>query len=291
MVSTVGILMAGGEGSRLNPLTNNISKHLLPIYDKPMIYYSFSTLMLANIKKILIIGKMRDINSYKNLFGDGSKFGMKIYYALQEKPMGIPEAFILGEKFIKNNNVCLALGDNFFYGNGLSKKLRYIKNKNFGATVITFKVQNPQDYGVLEIKNKKIQKIVEKPKKFISNQAVTGLYFYDSNVVNLAKKLKPSNRNELEITDLNIQYLKRKKLNYVLLDRGFTWLDTGNPDYLLKATQFVSILEERQGVKIACIEEIAFRNNWIDKKQLNNLINNMNKSNYKDYLSNILNKE
>lgn len=284
MVETIGILMAGGDGSRLGPLTKNISKHLLPIYDKPMIYYSLSTLMLSGIKNILIVGKQKDIEAYKILFDDGAKFGMKINYILQPIPKGIPEAFILSEKYIKNKNVCLILGDNFFYGNGLSLKLINLKKKNKGATILGFKVQNPSDYGVIKLKKNKIINIIEKPKTNISNYAVTGLYFFDKNVVDYTYKLKPSKRGELEITDLNKIYLSNNKLNYEILDRGFTWLDTGNPEYLLKATQFVNILEERQGVKIACIEEIAYRNNWISKKDLKFITKKMNASNYKDYL-------
>ena len=291
MVETIGILMAGGDGTRLGPLTKNISKHLLPVYDKPMIYYSLSTLMLSGIKKILIVGKNKDIESYENLFSNGSDYGMQIEYVLQKEPKGIAEAFILSKKFIKNKNVCIILGDNFFYGNGLSLKLRKIKKNNRGATVIGFKVQNPSDYGVLKIKNNKITNIVEKPKKYISSYAITGLYFYDSNVLDYAKKLKPSRRGELEITDLNKIYLSKNSLNFDILDRGFTWLDTGNPEYLLKATQFVNILEERQGVKIACIEEIAYRNNWINKKELNKIVKKMKMSNYKDYLINLISKE
>ena len=221
---------------------------------------------------------------YKILFDDGAKFGMKINYILQPIPKGIPEAFILSEKYIKNKNVCLILGDNFFYGNGLSLKLINLKKKNKGATILGFKVQNPSDYGVIKLKKNKIINIIEKPKTNISNYAVTGLYFFDKNVVDYTYKLKPSKRGELEITDLNKIYLSNNKLNYEILDRGFTWLDTGNPEYLLKATQFVNILEERQGVKIACIEEIAYRNNWISKKDLKFITKKMNASNYKDYL-------
>jgi len=209
---------------------------------------------------------------------------MKIEYKIQAKPRGIAESFLICEDLIKNKNVCLCLGDNFFYGNGLSIKLRKIKNKNSGATVITFKVQNPEDYGVLKFKNNKVVDIIEKPLTKVSNQAVTGLYFYNKNVIKYAKKLKFSKRNELEISDINKMYLDDKKLNYVLLERGFTWLDAGNPNYLLKATQFVSILEERQGLKIACIEEIALRNNWIKLKQLKNIALKMKDSNYKKYL-------
>ncbi len=288
MNKTIGILMAGGKGSRLDPLTKSISKHLLPIYDKPMIYYSLSTLMLADIKNIIIIGMNRDIKNYKKLFGSGEHLGMKIEYKIQSKPRGIADAFLICEDLIKNKNVCLCLGDNFFYGNGLSIKLRNIKNKNKGASVLTFKVQNPEDYGVLKFKNNKILDIIEKPITKVSNQAVTGLYFYNKDVIKYAKKLEFSNRKELEISDINRMYLKDNKLNYFLLDRGFTWLDAGNPNYLLKAAQFVSIIEERQGLKIACIEEIALRNNWIKLKQLKNIAIKMKDSNYKKYLLEII---
>ena len=226
----------------------------------------------------------RDVENYKKLFKNGKHLGMQIQYKIQRKPKGIAEAFILTEKIIKNKKVCLSLGDNFFYGNGLSKKLRSIKNKNKGATIISFNVKNPKDYGILKFKNKKIIDIIEKPKEKISNEAVTGLYFYDKNVSKFARKIKLSDRNELEISDLNRIYLKENKLDYISLDRGFTWLDTGNPNNLLKATQFVSILEERQGVKIACIEEIALRNNWISLSQLRKIASEMKESDYKKYL-------
>lgn len=288
MVSCVGIIMAGGKGTRLLPLTTSISKHLLPLYDKPMIYYSLSTLMLARIRKILIIGTSRDLEHYKHFLGSGDKLGMEIHYEIQEYPKGIPEAFTIAEKFISKNNVCLILGDNFFYGNGLSSVLLKIKKNNKKqATIIGFKVKNPSDFGVVKIKNNKITKIQEKPKKYISDIAVVGLYFYDHKVVEYSKKLKKSKRNELEITDLNNMYLKKRKLKIEVLKRGFTWLDAGTPSNLLKAAQFVNITEERQGIKIACIEEIAYRNKWISKTQLINISNYYKNSDYGEYLKSL----
>jgi len=288
MKNTIGIIMAGGKGTRMSPLTDAISKHLLPIYDKPMIYYSLSTLMITEIKNVLIIGSKKDILSYKKLFGNGSSIGMNINYKIQAEPKGIPEAFIIGEKFIGNNNVCLILGDNFFYGNGLGNKLINLKNRNKGATLVAFEVQNPNEYGVIKFNKRKIVNILEKPKKFISNYAITGLYFYDNDAIEFSKNLKPSKRGELEITDLNKIYLNKKKLSYEILGRGYTWMDTGSPKNLLKATQFVNIIEERQGLKIACIEEIAYRNNWINKQDLSYISKVINNSNYKEYLKKII---
>ncbi len=288
MRNTIGIIMAGGKGTRMSPLTEAISKHLLPIYDKPMIYYSLSTLMITEIRDVLIIGSEKDILSYTELFGNGSKIGMNINYEVQIEPKGIPEAFLIGEKFIGKNNVCLILGDNFFYGNGLSNKLINIKNNNKGATLVAFEVQNPNDYGVIKFNKKKIISIEEKPKKFVSNYAVTGLYFYDNNAVTYSKSLKPSKRNELEITDLNKIYLNKKNLYLEVLERGYTWMDTGDPKNLLKAAQFVNIIEERQGLKIACIEEIAYRNKWINKRELIKISKMINNSNYRGYLKKIL---
>ena len=289
MKNTVGIIMAGGKGSRLMPLTASISKHLLPIYDKPMIFYALSTLMIARIKRILIIGSNKDIEHYKSFLFDGSKYGLRITYAAQNEPKGIPEAFTLGKKFISNSNVCLILGDNFFYGNGLSSILMKIKKNNkIGATVIGFKVKHSSNYGVAKIVNKKITKIYEKPKKFISDIALAGLYFYDNKVVDYVKQIKPSKRKELEITDINNLYLKNKSLKIEILKRGFTWLDTGTPEDLLKAAQFVNITEERQGIKIACIEEIAFRNKWISKKNLIKLSKEYGSNDYGNYLKNLI---
>ncbi len=289
MVATVGIIMAGGKGSRLMPLTTSISKHLLPVYDKPMIYYSLSTLMIARIRKILIIGSERDIEHYKVFLSDGKKYGLDIKYAIQKNPRGIPEAFIIAEKFISKNNVCLILGDNFFYGNGLSAVLKKIKKNNVNqGTIIGFTVKNPSEFGVVQLKKNKIVKIQEKPKKYISDLAIVGLYFYDHKVVSYSKRLKPSKRNELEITDLNNMYLKNKKLKIELLKRGFTWLDAGTPENLLKAAQFVNITEERQGIKIACIEEIAFRNRWINKKELKRIADEYKNNDYGDYLKNLI---
>lgn len=289
MNRTVGIIMAGGKGTRLKPLTSSISKHLLPIYDKPMIFYALSTFMLARIRKILIIGTDKDIEHYNAILSDGSKYGLKISYASQNIAKGIPEAFLIGEKFISNNNVSLILGDNFFYGNGLSSLLTKVKNKNkSGATVLGFKVKNPSNYGVAKIYNKKLINIYEKPKNFISDIALVGLYFYDNRVVSLVKQLKPSKRKELEITDLNKLYLKNKSLKIEIIKRGFTWLDTGTPEDLLKAAQFVNITEERQGIKISCIEEIAYRNNWISKKDLIKLSKEYGSNDYGNYLKSII---
>ena len=289
MKNTVGIIMAGGKGTRLMPLTASISKHLLPIYDKPMIFYALSTLMIARIKKILIIGSSKDILHYKKFLNDGSQYGLKIFYAVQQKPRGIAEAFSIGKEFILNNKVCLILGDNFFYGNGLSSFLIKIKNSNFkGATVLGFKVKDPSNYGVIQMKGKKIQNIFEKPKKFKSDIAIVGLYFYDNKVINLIKKIKPSKRKELEISDINKLYLRSNSLRVEILNRGFTWLDTGTPEDLLKAAQFVHITEERQGIKIACIEEIAFRNKWISKDKLLKLAKDYGSNEYGKYLKNLV---
>jgi len=289
MKNTVGIIMAGGRGTRLMPMTASISKHLLPIYDKPMIFYALSTLMIARIRNILIIGDIKDIEHYKKFLFDGSKYGLKISYAIQSKPKGIPEAFTIGKKFISKNNVCLILGDNFFYGNGLSSLLTKIKNSNkSGATVLGFKVKHPSNYGVAKIINKKIVSIYEKPKTFISDTALVGLYFYDNKVIDIVNQIKPSKRKELEITDINKIYLKNKALKIKILKRGFTWLDAGTPENLLKAAQFVNITEERQGIKIACIEEIAYRNKWISKQDLRGLSNDYGLTDYGKYLKNLI---
>ncbi len=260
------IILAGGKGSRLYPITKAVNKHLLPVYDKPMIYYPLSVIMLAKIKDILIISSKEEITRFKNLFLNGKDLGLKIEYAIQEEPTGIADAFIIGENFIKNDNVCLILGDNLIYGSGLQYLLKNIDENR--ATIFGFNVENPKDYGIIEIKNNKIVSIEEKPKNPKSNIAIIGLYFYPNDVIQKAKKLTPSKRGELEITDINKSYLKENRLHFKLLGRGYTWLDMGKSDNLLEASNFISIIQKRQGLKIACIEEIAYNNNWIDKKNL-----------------------
>ena len=265
------IILAAGRGSRLFPITFAVNKQLLAIYDKPMIYYPLSVLMLSQIKDVLIITKKEDIKSFKSLLGNGRKLGMKISYAIQEKPKGIADAFIIGEKFIGKSNCALILGDNIFYGQNFSEKLLSAKSRQNGATIFSYPVHDPQRYGVVELdkKNNPI-KIVEKPKVPKSNLAVTGLYFYDNQIVNIAKSLKPSKRGELEITDVNKVYLKKKKLYMESFGRGFAWLDTGTPESLLTANIFIANIEQRQGLKIACLEEITYLNKWISKLKLKN---------------------
>ena len=283
-----GIILAGGSGSRLYPITLSSSKQLLPIYDKPMIYYPLSVLMFAKIKEVLIIIEEKNFKNFYNLLGDGSHLGLKIQYAYQSKPRGIADAFLIAEKFINQDKVCLILGDNIFYGQGLVNSLQVATKKN-GATIFCYPVDNPSNFGVVEFdKNLKVKKIIEKPKKTKSNYAVTGLYFYDKNVVKYAKSIKPSKRGELEITDINKIYLAKKKLTVEILGRGFAWLDTGNYDSLLAASQFVQTIEKRQGYKIACIEEISYRNLWINKEMLNLLIKKLKEGNYKKYLKKII---
>ena len=287
-----GIILAGGAGTRLYPITRVICKQLLPIYDKPMIYYPLSILMLAKIKDILIISTSEDIPKFEKLFGDGSKIGINISYKVQPEPKGIAEAFIIGEEFIGNDSVCLILGDNIFYGHGLSDILKRAKKEvenNSGATVFGYYVNDPERYGVVEFdKNGNVLSIEEKPKKPKSNYAVTGLYFYDNSVIEIAKSIKPSWRGELEITDVNKEYLNRKKLRVKLLGRGFAWLDTGTHLSLIEASEFIATVEKRQGLKIACIEEIAYQNNWIDKDQLKKLAEPLLKSGYGEYLLKLL---
>ncbi len=287
-----GIILAGGAGTRLYPITRIICKQLLPIYDKPMIYYPLSILMLAKIKDILIISTSEDIPKFEKLFGDGSKIGINISYKVQPEPKGIAEAFIIGEEFIGNDSVCLILGDNIFYGHGLSDILKGAKKEvenNSGATVFGYYVNDPERYGVVEFdKNGNVLSIEEKPKKPKSNYAVTGLYFYDNSVIEIAKSIKPSWRGELEITDVNKEYLNRKKLRVKLLGRGFAWLDTGTHLSLIEASEFIATVEKRQGLKIACIEEIAYQNNWIDEDQLKKLAEPLLKSGYGEYLLKLL---
>lgn len=287
-----GIVLAGGSGTRLYPSTIGVSKQLLPIYDKPMIYYPISVLMLAKIKDILIISTPQDLPNFKKLLGDGSQFGIKFSYKEQPSPEGLAQAFILGEDFIKNDSVALVLGDNIFYGAGfttLLKKAVNIAKTKGEATVFGHLVNDPKRFGVVEFnKEGKAISIEEKPKEPKSNYAVTGLYFYDNNVVNYAKKLVPSARGELEITDLNKIYLENGKLNVELFGRGFAWLDTGTHNSLLQASQYVQTIEENQGVKIACLEEIAYRMNFLSKKQIANLIKNYKQNEYYNYVNRLI---
>jgi glucose-1-phosphate thymidylyltransferase len=283
-----GIILAGGMGTRLGPLTKSINKQLLPVYDKPMIFYPLSILMLAGIQDILIITNTNQINNFKKILNNGEDFGIKITYLQQEKPNGLPEAFILGEKFIDSKSVALILGDNFFYGQGFTKRLReVIKNKD-GSTIFAYPVVNPQEYGVVELNNKRVISIKEKPKKTKSRLAITGLYFFDKNASVLAKKLKPSRRNELEIVDLIRAYLRKNKLKVELMGRGSAWLDTGSPESLFDTSQFIQSIEKRQGLKIACLEEIALSNKWVTKKEINKRIKFYGKSSYSEYLKKLI---
>jgi len=283
-----GIILAGGKGSRLSPLTKIFNKQLLPLYDKPMIFYPLSVLMLAGIRDILIITNPNEDTQFKKVFQDGQDLGIKISYVEQKKPNGLPEAFIIGEKFINNSDVALILGDNFFYGQGFGETLRKRSKHKSGVTVFTYQVNNPEKYGIIEIKNKKIINIVEKPKKSKSNLAITGLYFFDKNVTNFSKRLKPSKRKELEIVDLLKQYLKIRKINIEYLGRGSSWLDTGTIENLFETSQFISNIEKRQGLKIACLEEISLNNNWISKKQIKNQINFYGDCDYSKYLKKLI---
>ena len=283
-----GIILAGGKGTRMSPLTKAVNKQLLPIHDKPLIFYPLSILMLAGIKDILIIVNKGQLPQYKKIIPDGKNYGIKIEYLEQKNPNGLPEAFLLGEKFINNQNVCLILGDNFFYGQNLSKILRNCTKLKNGAKVLLHRVNNPERFGVAKVLGKKIKTIKEKPKKFISDLAITGLYFFDKKVCNYAKKLKPSKRGELEIVDLLNFYLKGKKLSAELIGRGGAWLDTGSIEDFYKTSAFVSAIENRQGFKIACLEEIAFNNKWIDKKQLKNAIMFYGNCSYSDYIKKLI---
>jgi glucose-1-phosphate thymidylyltransferase len=284
-----GIILAGGTGSRLYPVTKSISKQLLPVYDKPMIYYPLSVLMLAGIRDILIITSPLDQANFKNLLNDGSELGINLSYAIQPCPNGLAQAFIIGEKFIGKDNVCLILGDNIFYGPGLTPLLNKAALTLNGAIIFTYQVKNPENFGIVEFdsQNKAIS-IKEKPKKSKSNYAVTGLYFYDNDVVQIAKSIKPSARGELEITDVNEVYLKKGNLNVENLGRGFAWLDTGTFESLLDASHFVETIEKRQGYKIACLEEIAFNQGWISKDKINEFANMLNTNSYGIYLKSLL---
>ena len=286
---TKGIILAGGTGSRMSPLTKAVNKQLLPIYDKPLIFYPLSILMLAKIKDVLIIVNKGQVEQYKKLIPNGDNLGIKITYKEQDKPRGLPDAFILGEKFINNKNVAMILGDNFFYGQNLSSILLKSAKIKEGAGILLHKVQNPELFGVAKMdKDKKIISIKEKPKKFISNDAITGLYFFDKNVVNYAKKLKPSKRGELEIIDLLMKYKNQNKLRANFIGRGGAWLDTGSIDDYYKTIAFVQAVENRQGLKIACIEEIALLNKWINKEKIKRSIKFYGKCQYSDYLKKLL---
>jgi len=284
-----GIILAGGSGTRLHPITKCISKQMLPIYDRPMIYYPLSTLMLAGIREILIISTPRDLPVFKELLGNGSDWGIHLSYIEQPKPEGLAQAFILGAEFVGDDNVCLILGDNIFHGHNFSNTLKHVSDTIDGATVFGYYVTDPERYGVASFdKNGKVLSIEEKPKKPKSNHAVTGLYFYDNSVIEIARNLKPSPRGELEITDINKIYLKKNKLNLIQLKRGFAWLDTGTHESLLDASQYFAVLEQRQGLKALCPEEIAWRHGFIDDEQLKKLIPESYKSGYGAYLEQVL---
>ena len=280
-----GIILAGGSGTRLYPVTKGVSKQLLPVYDKPMVYYPISVLMTASINEILLISTPTDLSAYQRLFEDGGKLGIHMQYAEQKTPRGLAEAFIIGEEFIQDDSVCLVLGDNIFYGDGLNDIIMQAVEQSDRATVFGYTVKDPQRYGVIDFDKKgKVLSIEEKPKNPKSNKAVVGLYFYPNEVIEIAKRIKPSERGELEITSVNQAFLKSGKLQVKLLDRGFAWLDTGTPESLIEAGQFIHTVEKRQGIKVACLEEIAFEKGWINHDQLLKLVKDMYQTEYRQYL-------
>ena len=284
-----GIILAGGHGTRMSPLTKAVNKQLLPIYDKPLIYYPLSILMLSDIRDILIIVNKGQLSQFKKILPNGNNLGIKITYAEQKHPRGLPEAFTIGEKFIGRNNVALILGDNFFYGQNLTEKLKNCTKLQSGAKIFLHPVSNPSQYGVVKINSKnKILKIIEKPKKYLSNLAITGLYFFDNNVIKYTRSLKPSKRNELELVDILKKYNKKNKLSAEWIGRGGAWLDTGSIKDFYDASSFVSALENRQGLKIACLEEIAYTNHWIKNKQIKSAIKFYGKSDYSNYLKKLI---
>jgi glucose-1-phosphate thymidylyltransferase len=286
---TKAIILAGGKGTRLSPLTKVLNKQLLPLYDKPLIFYPLSVLMLAGIKEILIITNRGETNLFKKILGNGENLGIKIFYKEQKKPNGLPEAFIIGEKFIKNQSVALILGDNFFYGQGFTNRIKEKIRENRGATIFTYIVNNPKDYGIIELdKNNKIKNILEKPKKTKSRLAITGFYLFDKNVINFSKQLKPSKRKELEIVDLIKKYFKKKTLDAEFMGRGSAWLDTGNVQNLNETAQFISSIERRQGLKIGCLEEIAYINKWISKKNIIKAVKFYGNCEYSEYLNSLI---
>ena len=292
MTTYKGIILAGGSGSRLYPITKGVSKQLLPIYDKPMVYYPLSVLMLAGIQDILLISTPEDIGSFERLLGDGSDFGVRLTYAVQPSPDGLAQAFIIGEQFIGQSNVCLVLGDNIFYGQGFTPLLRAAAARKSGATVFGYQVKDPERFGVVEFDaHRRAISIEEKPTKPKSNFAVTGLYFYDNDVVQIAKQVKPSHRGEVEITSVNQAYLDRGDLSVELLGRGFAWLDTGTHESLLEAGHFVETIEKRQGYKIACLEEIAFHNGWLGKDDVRRIGQSLSKNTYGQYLLDLIKEQ